>query len=213
MPESRRSYQQYCGLAAALDKVGERWTLLVVRELLLGPKRYTDLHERLPGLTTNLLARRLKQMEKDGLVAKEQIPPPTPAAVYRLTPAGQDLEPLVLEASRWGLRYLSPPGGDERVDIGWSLLNLKRRYRGDYQLVVEIRCRSRRYELRLLPDRLLIRETESPDAELVLTGSFRDLHELFFGPTSASEVVARGGLVVEGKFGRWPRLLAAFGLS
>src|SRR5579864_2672640 len=91
----RRSYDQYCGMARGLDVIGERWTLLIVRDLLLGPKRYKDLVDGLPGIGTNLLAKRLKEMEAYGLVERTSLPPPSGAAVYQLTPAGEGLAPAL----------------------------------------------------------------------------------------------------------------------
>ena len=106
-----RSFHQWCGLAEALDRIGDRWTLLIVRELLLGPKRYTDLRRNLPGIATNLLAERLRDLEEEGLVARRDLPPPTPASVYELTEAGRELEEPILALIRWGGRFLpaAPP--------------------------------------------------------------------------------------------------------
>src|SRR3712207_3261653 len=103
---SGRSYDQFCGLAKALDVLGERWTLLVVRELLLGPKRYSDLLEGLPGIGTNLLAARLKALEASGLVGRRRLPPPAASNVYELTERGRALEPAIFELIRWGLDLL-----------------------------------------------------------------------------------------------------------
>src|SRR5271155_445348 len=98
-----RSYGQYCSVAKALDVVGERWTLLIVRELLLrGDLRYTDLRQGLPGIATNLLADRLRELERLGVVEREEAPPPIAATVYRLTSHGQRLGPVLLELGRWG---------------------------------------------------------------------------------------------------------------
>src|SRR5712691_3728539 len=99
---TRRSYNQYCALARALDVVGERWTLLLVRELLLGPRRYKDLLDGLPGIGTNLLADRLKHLEDAGMIRRVVLPPPAGSAVYELTELGRRLEPAVFELGRWG---------------------------------------------------------------------------------------------------------------
>src|SRR5689334_7180685 len=98
----RRSYKQFCGLAKALDVVGERWTLLLVRDLILGPRRYGDLLNGLPGLTTNLLASRLKEMEATGLIEKRKLPAPASSVVYQLTKPGKELEPAVMALAAWG---------------------------------------------------------------------------------------------------------------
>src|SRR5581483_10847231 len=105
---TRRSYNQYCGVARALDVVGERWTLLIVRDLLLGPRRYKDLLEGLPGIGTNLLADRLRELEKRGIVKRSVLPPPAGSAVYELTELGTDLGPAVLALGAWGARLLPP---------------------------------------------------------------------------------------------------------
>ena len=97
----KRSYGQYCAVARALDLIGERWTLLLVRELLLGPRRYTDLLRGLPGIGTNLLADRLRELESAGLVARRTLPPPASSSVYELTPLGEGLRATVLELGRW----------------------------------------------------------------------------------------------------------------
>jgi DNA-binding HxlR family transcriptional regulator len=99
-----RSYRQYCSLARALDVVGDRWTLLIVRELLLrGACRYTDLRDGLPGIATNLLADRLRELEQAGIVLREVAPPPIAATLFRLTARGEELEPALHALARWGV--------------------------------------------------------------------------------------------------------------
>jgi DNA-binding HxlR family transcriptional regulator len=110
-----RSYGQYCSLARALDLLGDRWTLLLVRELLLrGPSRYTDLRDGLPGVATNLLAERLRSLEAAGIVAREDAPPPVAATLFRLTPRGRELEEPVQALARWGVPLMvdGPAPGD-----------------------------------------------------------------------------------------------------
>jgi DNA-binding HxlR family transcriptional regulator len=98
----RRSYGDPCGIARALDLVGERWALLVVRELLLGPKRFTDLREGLPNLSADVLSQRLRELEQSGLVQRAKLPPPAGSRVYELTTWGKELEPVLLALGRWG---------------------------------------------------------------------------------------------------------------
>jgi DNA-binding HxlR family transcriptional regulator len=114
-----RSYHQYCPVAHSLDLVGERWSLLVVRELLRGPLRYSDLHDRLPGCGTNVLAARLKRLEEGGVVHRHRLPPPAASTVYELTEYGQELRRVVHDLARWGVRSLGPPGPAERMQPGW----------------------------------------------------------------------------------------------
>lgn len=119
-----RTYDQYCGLARALDHVGHRWTLLIVRELLLGPRRFTDLRDGLPGIANNLLADRLRQLQEDGLVARHELAPPAASTVYELTEAGRELRETIDALIRWGGRWMltGPQGDDFRAE--WLVLAL-----------------------------------------------------------------------------------------
>src|SRR5450432_2916288 len=101
-----RSYNQFCALAFALDIIGERWTLLIIRELLAGPRRFKDLIDGLPDVSTNLLSERLKGLEQQGIVQRRVLPPPAGSTVYELTEFGQTLEFAVLELGKWGSRLL-----------------------------------------------------------------------------------------------------------
>lgn len=113
---SQRRYRQFCPLAKALDVLGERWTLLIVRELLSGPKRYTDLRQGLAGLATDLLAARLRELQQAGVIDRREVPPPTPATVYELTERGHALKPAILELARWGRPLLHDPADDRLPD-------------------------------------------------------------------------------------------------
>ena len=115
----RKRYEQYCPVAHALDLIGERWALLVVRELLHGPKRYTDLAEHLPGIGTNILASRLRDLEACGIVAKRMLPPPAASRVYELTDYGRSLRPVIRELALWGARSLGPPTAEDELFAGW----------------------------------------------------------------------------------------------
>lgn len=101
-----RSYNQFCALASALDNIGERWTLLIIRELLIGPRRYKDLMAGLPCISTNLLSERLKTLEEQGILRQRVLPPPAGSTVYELTPLGQSLEQPILELGKWGAQLL-----------------------------------------------------------------------------------------------------------
>ncbi len=115
-----KNYGQYCPMAHALDLVGERWSLLIVRELLEeGPLRYTDLHCRLVGCGTNILAARLKRLEEGGIVHRRQLPPPAASTVYELTEYGEALRPVMHELAHWGARSLGPPTTERELEEGW----------------------------------------------------------------------------------------------
>ncbi|MFG2606034.1 winged helix-turn-helix transcriptional regulator [Streptomyces sp. NPDC048514] len=127
----RRSYDQYCSAARALDLVGDRWTLLIVRELLAGPRRYTDLHADLPGVSTDVLASRLKDMERDGLTTRRRLPPPGAAYVYEVTPRGRGLLPVLQALGTWGAGYLGERRPTDAVRAHWFALPLLRALEGE----------------------------------------------------------------------------------
>ncbi|NUR68817.1 MAG: transcriptional regulator [Streptomyces sp.] len=134
---SRRSYDQYCSAARALDTVGDRWTLLIVRELLAGPRRYTDLHADLPGVSTDVLASRLKDMERDGLATRRRLPPPGAANVYELTARGRALLPVIQALGAWGEAELGELRPTDAVRAHWFALPLLRALEGEG--LVEVR--------------------------------------------------------------------------
>ena len=122
---SRRNYNQYCALANALDQMGERWTLLIIRQLLSGPKRFKDLLDGLPGIGTNLLAARLKQLEADGILQHGKLPPPAASAVYELTERGRELEPVIHALARWGRPLLGHPLKGDKFQPTYVLVAMR----------------------------------------------------------------------------------------
>ncbi len=114
-----RRYEQYCPMAHALDLVGDRWALLIVRELMHGPKRYTDLVDHLHGIGTNILAARLRDLEGNGVVARRTLPPPAASKIYELTDYGRELRPAMRELALWGARSLGPPTDRDELFAGW----------------------------------------------------------------------------------------------
>lgn len=214
-----RTYRQFCGVARGLDILGGRWTLLLVRNLLLGPRRYGTLLAELPGITTNLLASRLQHLEAAGLVRKEI---DDGGHRWALTSEGLLLEPIVMELGRFGARSLKGPLPGERVDVGWGLLSLKRRYRGGERLEVELRVRNpeakasdgvdgeRTFSLSFTPTYLRVRDQPSASPILVVTSTSTALREVFFGGASAAPFINDGAIVVVGDEGLWLRFLGAF---
>ena len=116
-----KRFDQYCPMAHAIGLVGERWSLLVVRELLHGPKRYTDLVHGLPGIGTNILAARLRDLEQAGVVEKRKLPPPAASTVYELTEYGAGLNEALYALARWGARSLGPPDADDELYEEWGV--------------------------------------------------------------------------------------------
>jgi len=204
----KRSYDQFCSLARALDRLGERWTLLVIRNLLLGPRRYSDLLAELPGLTTNLLAERLKGMESGGLIARRT--GAMGATVYELTPLGAALEPAIMELGRWGGCFMDGPKKTDTVNIGWGLLSMKRRYRGGLRAVVEFRIDERRFELGFEPAYLSVQERDAARPELVVSGELSAFQDWLFRGASAPALRRSGRLAVTGDPKAYKGLLLAF---
>ncbi|NLU80945.1 transcriptional regulator [Micromonospora sp. HNM0581] len=127
---ARRTYNQYCGLASALDVLGERWTLLIIRELLMGPRRYSSLLADLPGVGTNLLAERLKSMTERGLVRQVQSDSGARMS-YALTEVGQELRPMVLGLAKWGMEFVGPYSPGEVVRPHWGFLAVEAMFQPD----------------------------------------------------------------------------------
>lgn len=120
--QQRRNYGQYCGLASALDVIGERWTLLIIRELLTGPCRYNELQANLPGIGTNLLADRLRFLVETGLIRQRLMSPESKIKMYELTEQGEGLREAVLSVARWGLGLLQAPAAEDVVRPRWAVL-------------------------------------------------------------------------------------------
>lgn len=195
-----RSFHQWCGLAEALDRIGDRWTLLIVRELLLGPKRYTDLRRNLPGIATNLLGDRLRDLEEEGLIARRAVPPPTPASVYELTETGRALEEPIMALIRWGGRFLpaAPPTNVFRGE--WLALALKAVLApGAANLSLGMRVEVDQQDVWVLVDDSGVTAGfgESPGAEITVRGDPRLLLEVCAGVVPLAEAEERG-LTLEG---------------
>lgn len=141
---TRRTFDQYCPIARALEVVGERWSLLIVRELLLGPKRYTDLRRAMPGMWTNLLADRLRQLERVGVIERVDLPPPAARRVYQLTERGRALEPVLLGLGRWGIPLLSGRKKEDPPPSTSVLLGLRAFFRPAAAAKID-----ERYEVRI----------------------------------------------------------------
>jgi DNA-binding HxlR family transcriptional regulator len=166
---ARRTYGDRCGIARALDLVGERWALLVVRELLLGPKRFTDLRAGLPNIGPDVLAQRLRDLEANGIVERGTLPPPAASHVYALTDWGRELEPVVLGLGRWGSRA-PVPSEDAPLGPDAAMLALKTMFvpSDGLEASYEVRFGDNVYDVRVAGARLDIRRgpSERPDATL-----------------------------------------------
>jgi len=192
-----RTYGQYCALAKALDVVGDRWTLLIVRELLArGPSRYTDLQNGLPGIATNLLADRLRDMEAAGLIRRETQAPPVTATVFRLTRRGEDLEPVLHQLGRWGGPLLASRRRDDGFRSHWLCLparvHLEDHSPDGPAVTIEVRTGDEPLVIEAAGGTVLIHpgSVESPDA--VITGKPEVVVGLLTGKLSLAAARAAG---------------------
>jgi DNA-binding HxlR family transcriptional regulator len=171
-----KSYQQYCSVARALDVVGDRWVLLIVRELLaFGPSRYSDLKRALPGIATNLLAERLKVMEADGLIERYDAPPPVGTSLYQLTERGRELQDVLHALARWGLERM-PAGAQahDAVQPQWTALlgalELSPHVSPDTEVVIGVETGGEAVRAVLRHDTFEIRRGNTPRADVTLSG-------------------------------------------
>jgi DNA-binding HxlR family transcriptional regulator len=195
-----KTYHQFCGVAKALDVVGERWTLLLVRDLLLGPRRYGDLLAGLPGLTTNLLAERLALMTSQGLIRKVKLPPPAGATVYELTELGRELEPVVLALGRFGSRWLTAPEQGDLTNPRWAMVSLKRRFRPRQRLegTLALRIGNQPFQIRIDETGIDVRDGSPPTADAHLSGDPKGFFPLLTGRETLSALLADGRLTRAG---------------
>jgi DNA-binding HxlR family transcriptional regulator len=206
---SRRGYGQFCGLVRALELVGERWALLVVRDLLLGPKRYTDLRRGLPRIPTNILSARLKELEEGGVVRRRALPRPSGGVVYELTEYGRELEDAVMQLGRWGAKALTEPTPDEIVTVDSLILAMRSTFRRDAARGLDASYELRLGEIvlhaRVDGGRLRVAPGPLPNADLVIeTGPA--LKALMAGEITAAEAIAKRKVRLKGD----RRLLSRF---
>jgi DNA-binding HxlR family transcriptional regulator len=207
-----KRYAQYCPVAHALELVGERWALLVVRELLHGPKRYTDLADALPGIGTNILAGRLRDLEAAGVIQKRRLPPPAAANVYELTPYGEELREPLYALGRWGARSLGPPQPDDALAPGW-LVNAVRATCTSGCLpdkVFELRVADDTVTARFDDGELVVEAGSSDNADTVITTDAATLFSIAAGQISTSDAIKAKELEVTGNRKDAERFLSFF---
>lgn len=199
----RRSYDQYCTVARALDVVGERWTLLLVRELLTGPKRFKDLLGGLPGIGTNLLTGRLKALEEEGILRRATLPPPAGSKVYELTELGRSLEPVIVELSRWGSRLLGTPRGEDDLRPAWAAVALRSVFDAagaspGSKETYEFRIDGEVFHVRVEGGGVEARQGPAADPDLVIAGATEAFIAVAAGRMGPDEAVRAGSIWVEG---------------
>lgn len=198
-----RSYNQFCALAFALDVVGERWTLLIIRELLAGPRRFKDLIDGLPDISTNLLSERLKYLEQQGILYRRVLPPPAGSSVYELTAYGQALETAVLELGKWGSRLLPPSlEGLAMPSLGATALAIKAFFHPEQahsiDEVYELHLGQEVLQVQVQEGVLHVRQGQALKADAVFYTEMPVFMGLFAGQLQPADAIQNGLIRIEG---------------
>lgn len=213
-PSTARSYAQLCGIATAFDVIGDRWAALIVRDLLLGSLRFGELAEGLPGIGTNTLAARLKDLEGSGVVRRQLLPLPDRGTVYELTPYGRELEPILMGLGRWGTRSMGRLSPDVASRSRWLVAAMLAFHDEERRVARpttwELRLTDGAFTVRAKGTDLTVAAGAPDDADLVITTGDEQLHRLLTHRLAPSEAVATGAVSVEGDVSELPRLLELF---
>jgi DNA-binding HxlR family transcriptional regulator len=210
---AKRAYGQFCGLVRALEIVGERWALLIVRDLLVGPKRFTDLKQGLPRIPTNILAARLRELEEAGIVRRRVLPRPAGSVVYELTEYGSELENAVVPLARWGAKMLTTPGPDEIVTPDSMVMAMRTTFRPDaargLTATYELRSGPVVIHMRIDDGRLQVGKGPLPDANLVIETK-PGIKALMTGELTPEQALEKGIVRVTGDSELLPKFAEIF---
>jgi DNA-binding HxlR family transcriptional regulator len=211
-----RTYGDPCGIARALDLIGERWALLVVRELLLGPKRFTDLRAGLTHVGPDMLAQRLRELEQSGVVQRAKLPPPAGAHVYELTDWGRQLEPVVLGLGRWGSQAPLPPGHDplgaDSFVLALKTLFDPTRVDGVTESTYGLRLGEPAFVAHVHDGRLDVSRGVAPDPDATISSDPGTLEEVLWHGRSLPEALRSGAITLTGDRRAAERFLSLFPL-
>jgi DNA-binding HxlR family transcriptional regulator len=209
-----RTYGDGCSIARALDLVGERWALLVVRELLLGPKRYTDLRKGLPNASPNVLSQRLDELESTGIVRRRKLPPPAGSRVYELTDWGRELEGIVISLGRWAARSPTPAVDAPIVSADSVILALRGLFdRGaarGLRAVYELRLGEDRFRAEVADDELEVARGDAPQADATIDTDPATLDAVLWKGRSLADAQRSGTLTIEGDKAAVERFVGLF---
>jgi DNA-binding HxlR family transcriptional regulator len=194
-----RSYGDPCGISRALDRIGERWALLVVRELVLGPKRFTDLRAGLPAASPNVLSQRLRELEEHGVVARRVLPRPANATVYELTAWGRELEPVILALGRWGSRAPVPDG---ELSVDATMLALRTTFdpaaAEGVRAQIGLRLGSDEFRVHVARRRLEVSRGPGDDCDATVVTDPATLRAVVFGGRAVASAKKAGALEISG---------------
>ena len=205
-----RTYGQYCGVARALELVGERWALLLVRDLIPGPKRFTDLQDGLPRIPSNVLSTRLKELEQAGIVQRRVLPRPAASVVYELTEYGGELEEVLVGLMRWGAKSLGDPRPDDAVSANPMIFGLRASFR-DLSATYELHVDDAVLHARIEDGALELAEGPAADPDLTIEADLR-LGQLMSGEITPAQARSAGIVRLTGDAGLLDRFAEVFTL-
>jgi DNA-binding HxlR family transcriptional regulator len=209
-----RTYGDGCSIARALDFVGERWALLVVRELLLGPKRYTDLRSGLPNASPNVLSQRLRELERAGIVRRRKLPPPAGSRVYELTDWGLELEEIVISLGRWAARSPTPPSDAPIVSADSVILALRGLFDASaaqgLRAGYELRLGEDRFRIEVADDALEAARGDAQHADATIDTDPGTLDAVLWKGRSLADAQRSGRLTIEGDLAAVERFVRLF---
>jgi DNA-binding HxlR family transcriptional regulator/putative sterol carrier protein len=213
---SKRSYGDACGIARALDVVGERWALMVVRELLLGPKRFTDIRGGLPHVSPDVLAQRLRDLEQAGIVHHRRLPPPYASQVYELTSRGRALEPVLIELGRWGGANAPEPSDQMCMSPDSYVVSLRTLFdpqrAGNFAARIELRLGDDRFRVVIADGQVDAGRGELPDADAVIEADPTTLLDVLHGHRPLAGALEAGTMRLSGDTRKAKRFTKLFPL-
>jgi DNA-binding HxlR family transcriptional regulator len=212
-----KDYGQFCGLSHALDLIGGRWTLMIVRELLVGPKRFTELEQGLPGIPTNVLSSRLRELEEHGLVERRLLPRPSSSVVYELTEYGRELEDPLMRLGRWGARSLRAPTHDDFMPTSALMLGLRAMFHPDaargVHLEFEVPVRDLAIQGRVDDGVLTVPVESDASPDLTIRGDPATMLELFRQNATVTDAASAQLVEIDGSIEDAQRFFQIFNLN
>ncbi len=213
---TKRTYGDACGIARALDTVGERWALMIVRELLLGPKRFTDIRAGLPHLSPDVLSQRLRDLEAADVIEKRKLPPPAASQVYELTPKGQALEPVLIELGRWGGANATPPAEGMGMSIDSHIVSLRTLFDPNlaegFAARIQLELGEDRFQVEIVAGEIVAGRGEPATPNATIETDAPTLLALLHGHRTLAEATRAGDVSVEGDRAAVERFLTLFPL-
>ena len=213
---SKRTYGDACGIARALDTVGERWALMIVRELLLGPKRFTDIRTGLPHLSPDVLSQRLRELEAAGVVDKRKLPPPAASQVYELTASGRALEPVLIELGRWGGANATPPAEGQGMSLDSHIVSLRTLFvpalSEGFATRIQLELGEDRFRVEVVAEEIVAERGELTAPNATVTTDAPTLLALLHGRRTLAEAKRAGDVAVAGDEQAVKRFLTLFPL-